>query len=140
MQQGVPQDQILLYYGDAKESKEVMKKKAENKEALITLATYSIATEGTNVKAWEVCFLVSSINNEKNTEQAVGRIRRSKEGKINPVLVYDYLLPNVYSIGTKHFYTRNTRYKKLGFTVTRINDKGQTMTTNKRKSMFTRGF
>lgn len=141
IQQGVPQDQILLYYGDAKESKEVMKKKAENKEALITLATYSIATEGTNVKAWEVCFLVSSINNEKNTEQSIGRIRRSKEGKINPVLVYDYLLPNVYSIGTKHFYTRNTRYKKLGFTVTKINDKGQTMTTtNKKKSMFTRGF
>lgn len=142
VRQGIPSDQILLYYGDAKESKEDMKKKAESKQALITLATYSIATEGTNVKAWEVCFLISSINNEKNVEQAVGRVRRSKEGKINPVLVYDYLLPNVYSIGTKHYYTRQKRYKKLGFKITKINGRGQSTTTEQpqRKSMFTRGF
>ena len=140
---GVPKDQILLYYGDAKESKEDMKKKAESRKALITLATYSIATEGTNVKAWEVCFLISSINNEKNTEQAVGRVRRSKEGKINPVLVYDYLLPEVYSIGTKHYYTRQKRYKKLGFKITRINDSGQVRSVAmqpQKRSMFTRGF
>lgn len=135
---GVPEDHILLYYGDSKESKEDMKKRAESKEALITLATYSIATEGTNVKAWEVAFLVSSINNGKNTEQAVGRIRRSKEGKINPVKVYDYSLPNVYSIGSKHYYTRRQRYKKLEFTIHNIGD--NTTTTNKKRSMFTRGF
>lgn len=140
---GVPENQILLYYGDSKESKEEMKRVAESKEALITLATYSIATEGTNVKAWEVAFLVSSINNEKNTEQAVGRIRRSKEGKINPVLVYDYILPNVYSIGSRHYYTRLKRYKKLGFTVTNINSQGQIKSSSSpstRKSMFSRGF
>lgn len=138
---GVPKEQILLYYGDAKESKEDMKKKAESKQALITLATYSIATEGTNVKAWEVAFLVSSINNEKNTEQAVGRIRRSKEGKINTVKVYDYSLPNVYSIGTKHYYTRQRRYKKLGFTIHNIGcTNGETKVTTKKNSMFTRGF
>ena len=142
VRQGVPEDQILLYYGDSKESKEDMKKKAESRQALITLATYSIATEGTNVKAWEVAFLVSSINNEKNVEQAVGRIRRSKEGKINPVLVYDYILPNVYSIGTKHYYTRQKRYKKLGFKITKINKDGavKSTQTHNRKSMFSRGF
>ena len=118
-----------------------MKRKAESRQALITLATYSIATEGTNVKAWEVAFLVSSINNEKNTEQAVGRVRRSKEGKINPVKVYDYSLPNVYSIGTKHYYTRNKRYKKLGFTIHDITKKGTiTHAPTKKKSMFSRGF
>lgn len=138
---GVPKDQILLYYGDSKESKEDMKRKAESRQALITLATYSIATEGTNVKAWEVAFLVSSINNEKNTEQAVGRVRRSKEGKINPVKVYDYSLPNVYSIGTKHYYTRNKRYKKLGFTIHDITKKGTiTHAPTKKRSMFSRGF
>lgn len=138
---GVPKEQILLYYGDAKESKEEMKRKAESREALITLATYSIATEGTNVKSWEVAFLVSSINNEKNTEQAVGRVRRSKEGKLSTVKVYDYSLPYVYSIGTKHYYTRQKRYKKLGFTITNIDKKGaKTTTTNKKKSMFSRGF
>lgn len=144
IRQGVPEDQILLYYGDSKESKEEMKRKAESREALITLATYSIATEGTNVKAWEVCFLISSINNEKNVEQAVGRVRRSKEGKINPVLVYDYILPNVYSIGTKHYYTRQKRYKKLGFNITKINEQGQVKSSivepPKKKSIFTRGF
>lgn len=132
--EGVPENEILLYYGDSKESKDTMKQRAESRQALITLATYSIATEGTNVKAWEVAFLVSSINNEKNTEQAVGRVRRSKEGKINPVLVYDYTLPNIYSIGTNHFNTRNRRYKKLGFTVEQLN------APQKQKGMFSRGF
>lgn len=130
---GIPSDKILKYYGDSKESKDELKSRAESKEALITLATYSIATEGTNVKAWEVAFMISSINNGKNTEQAVGRIRRSKEGKINPVRVYDYSLPNVYSIGSKHFYTRNTRYKKLGFDVKYLDPKPT-------KSIFSRGF
>lgn len=131
---GVPEDKILLYYGDSKDSKDVMKQKAESRQALITLATYSIATEGTNVKAWEVAFLVSSINNGKNTEQAVGRVRRSAPDKINPVKVYDYIVPNVYSIGTKHFSTRNQRYKLLDFKVDRIK------LPRKQQSMFSRGF
>lgn len=140
IEMGVPKDQILLYYGDSKESKEDMKKKAENREALITLATYSIATEGTNVKSWEVCFLVSSINNEKNTEQAVGRVRRSKEGKLSTVLVYDYMLPNVYSIGTKHYYTRQKRYDKLGFKISKIQGQKVSTTPSTRKGIFSRGF
>ena len=134
VQQGVPRDQILLYYGDAKESKESMKELAESRKALITLATYSIATEGTNVKAWEVAFLVSSVNDGKNVEQAIGRIRRSKEGKIKPVIAYDYVLNGVYSIGSKHYTTRQTRYKKLGFKINRLNK------PTKSKSLFSRGF
>lgn len=113
---GIPKDQMQLYYGDSTESKDVMKRKAESKEVLITIATYSIATEGTNVKQWEVAFLVASINNEKNVEQAVGRIRRTKKGKINPVIVYDYSLPNVYTMN-RHIYTRMKRYEKLLFDV-----------------------
>lgn len=113
---GIPLDKMQLYYGDSKESKDEMKRKAENKEVLITIATYSIATEGTNVKQWEVAFLVASINNEKNVEQAVGRIRRTKKGKINPVLVYDYSLPQVYTMG-RHIETRLKRYNKLLFKI-----------------------
>lgn len=113
-ERGIPEDEMQLYYGDAKESKDDMKSKAESKEVLITLATYSIATEGTNVKQWEVAFLVSSINNEKNVEQAVGRIRRTKHGKINPVIVHDYSLPNV-SVISRHIHTRTKRYEKLLF-------------------------
>lgn len=115
-ERGVPVEEMQLYYGDAKESKDEMKRKAESKEVLITLATYSIATEGTNVKQWEVAFLVSSINNEKNVEQAVGRIRRTKQGKINPVIVHDYSLPNV-SIISRHIHTRTKRYEKLLFKI-----------------------
>jgi superfamily II DNA or RNA helicase len=128
----VREDKIQLYYGDAKESKAEMKIKAESKEVLITLATYSIATEGTNVKAWEVAFLVSSINNEKNTEQASGRIRRAKEGKINPVRLYDFRYPNVYTLD-KHGFTRDRRYKKLKFK--KVGSKLPIST-----SLFTRGF
>ena len=115
-ERGLPEEEMQLYYGDAKESKDEMKRKAETKEVLITIATYSIATEGTNVKQWEVAVLVASINNEKNVEQAVGRIRRTKEGKISPVVVYDYSLPNVYTI-SRHIYTRMRRYNKLMFKI-----------------------
>lgn len=113
---GVPEDKMQLYYGDSKVPKTEMKRLAEEKEVLITIATYSIATEGTNVKSWEVAFLLSSISSGKNVEQAVGRIRRAKEGKINPVLVYDYSLPHVYLL-SNHIHQRYTRYKQLGFSI-----------------------
>lgn len=110
----IPSYQILLFYGDSKEDTQTMMNKAESKECLVTLATYAKATEGTNVKSWEVEFLVSSINNKKNTEQASGRIRRSKEGKMKPVLLYDYRFSNSYSL-SKHGATRDSVYKELKF-------------------------
>lgn len=108
----VPEKEIMLYYGDNKEKTEILMQKAENREVNITLATYAKATEGTNVKAWEVLFLVSSLNNAKNVEQALGRIRRRKEGKINPVLVYDINYKDCYSL-RNHINTRKTVYWKL---------------------------
>ena len=106
-------DHLGLYYGDNSDNDAVLEK-AEKNRKFITLTTYAKATEGTNVKQWEVEFLVSSLNNEKNTEQAVGRIRRTKEGKINPVLIYDYRTPKVYSVSS-HGKTRDTRYRQLHF-------------------------
>lgn len=128
----IPKDQIMLYYGDSKESSEDLMKKAENKEVLVTLATYAKATEGTNVKSWEVEFLVSSMNNEKNVEQATGRIRRTKEGKLNPVLVYDYYCMDSYSI-SNHYNTRRRVYKRLKYQID-----GDEDTSN--RSLFTRGY
>lgn len=130
----VPKDQIMLYYGDSKEKSEDMMKKAENKEVLITLATYAKATEGTNVKSWEVEFLVSSLNNEKNVEQATGRVRRRKEGKLNPVLVYDVRYSDCYSLG-RHYDTRKGVYKNLKYNI--IDPK---VDKSKRKRMFSRGY
>lgn len=124
----IPSDKILLYYGDSKEKVNDMIEKAESKECLVTLATFAKATEGTNVKAWEVEFLVSSINNEKNVEQAVGRIRRKKKGKIDPVILYDYRSPDVYTFGS-HGLTRDKTYRKLKLIV----DK-------KVKARYTRGY
>lgn len=110
---GIPENEILLYYGDAKEkSKELMQLAEDTTKTKITIATYSKAFEGTNVKAWEVAFLVSSIKDQKNTEQASGRIRRVKEGKINPVILYDYRQDNVYAMNS-HGDSREARYKKL---------------------------
>jgi hypothetical protein len=106
-------------------------KKAENKEVLVTLATYAKATEGTNVKSWEVEFLVSSLNNEKNVEQATGRIRRRKEGKLNPVLVYDVRYNKCYSLRS-HYSTRQKTYTRLKYII-QSDNKGS-------KSMFTRGY
>lgn len=105
---GVKKEQIQLYYGDAKEDDSIMKERAEKKEVLITLATFAKATEGTNVKSWEVAFLVTSINNVKNTIQAVGRIRRRKEGK-DECIVYDYVHPKVTGM-RNHIKTRMKAY------------------------------
>ena len=112
-------------------------KRAESREALITLGTLAKATEGTNVKAWEVLFLVSSMNNEKNVEQATGRIRRSNKGKLNPVIVYDYIHPYVVGIQS-HFTTRKNVYNRLKYDVKYINTKNQD--NNGRKSLFSRGY
>jgi superfamily II DNA or RNA helicase len=131
LKQFIPENQIMLYYGDAKEDSAVLMKKAENKEVLVTLATYAKATEGTNVKSWEVEFLVSSLNNEKNVEQATGRIRRRKEGKLNPVLVYDVRYNKCYSLRS-HYSTRQKTYTRLKYII-QSDNKGS-------KSMFTRGY
>ena len=128
----MPKEQILLYYGDSKEKNDELMRKAEEKECLVTLATYAKATEGTNVKSWEVEFLVSSLNNEKNVEQATGRIRRRKDGKLNTVLVYDVCYPNCYSLGS-HFYTRNKAYKRLKYQV-------DNAPVEPKKTMFSRGY
>ena len=126
----VPDNCMGLLYGDNPNNDEVLEK-AEKTRKFITLTTYAKATEGTNVKQWEVEFLVSSINNEKNTEQAVGRVRRTKEGKkISPVLIYDYRTPKVYSL-SNHGKTRDARYRQLHFTF-----EGQKKTTG----LFSRGF
>lgn len=97
IRKGVSPKSIQLYYGDAKEKDSVMKDRAESKEVLITLATFSKATEGTNVRAWERLFLVTPMNNEKGFIQAIGRGRRRKEGK-KDVKVYYYDHPNVKSV------------------------------------------
>ena len=133
----LPKEQIILYYGDSKEKSEVLMKRAESREALITLGTLAKTTEGTNVKAWEVLFLVSSMNNEKNVEQATGRIRRSNKGKLNPVIVYDYIHPYVVGIQS-HFTTRKNVYNRLKYDVKYINTKNQD--NNGRKSLFSRGY
>lgn len=101
------------YYGDSKDKKDIMLQRAE--EVPVTLATYSIATEGTNVKSWQSLFIVSSINSGKNTEQIVGRIRRT-DGIKRVAFVYDYYHPNVYGI-SKHHETRMRRYSQLGLKI-----------------------
>ena len=103
---------IQKFYGGMRETKEEVKRKAESKEALITLATISIACEGTNVKAWECGFLVSSIANEKDLIQILGRLRRTVEGKTD-VYFYDYRHPKVAGI-RNHGYKRDIWYRNLG--------------------------
>jgi superfamily II DNA or RNA helicase len=107
---GVPESHIQLYYGDNNEKSEVLKRRAETKEVLITIATFAKATEGTNVKAWERGFLVTSLNDEKNVEQAVGRCRRRKKGKPD-VKIYTYSHPNVKGM-RNHIKTQLKVFKK----------------------------
>ena len=117
IENGVPESSIQLYYGDATESKASMKAKAESGECLITIATYAIATEGTNVKKWERLFLAMTFNNAKDTIQAVGRGRRKLEGKTTCV-VYDYAHPRVAG-ARNHISTRERVYREMGFSIPR---------------------
>lgn len=126
----IPKEDIQLYYGDSKEPREVLMKRAEEKRNLITIATLSVATEGTNVKQWEVEFLISSINDGKNVEQAIGRIRRiTNKPKLKKVRVYDYRQNHVYSMAS-HSFTRDSRYKKL-----KLEDNPKT-----KRPLFSRGY
>lgn len=100
------------------DSKEEVLKKAESKEVLVTLATVAIATEGTNVKSWEVGFLVSSVANEKDLIQIIGRLRRTKEGK-ERIIFYDYRHPFVSGI-CYHGYKRDIFYKNMGIFNTEV--------------------
>ena len=126
---GVPEEDIGLYYGKNRHCDKVLEK-AESKRAFITLATYSKATEGTNVKQWEVGFLVSSVNNGKSVEQAVGRIRRiTDKPKLEKAVLYDYRYPQVYTL-SGHGATRDSRYTKLKFIGAALN----------KRSLFTRGY
>ena len=72
---------------------------------------------------------MSSLNNGKDTEQTVGRIRRVKEGgeKLDEAIVYDYRYPNAYAL-SHHGHTRDKRYREMSTTI------------GKTKSKFSRGF
>lgn len=141
----IPREDILKYYGNnnAKQNEATLAR-VERKRQSVTLATYSKATEGTNVKQWEIAFLVSSINDAKNAEQAVGRIRRtSDKPKLQQAVVYDYRCPYVYSLSS-HAATRDRRYRKLGFSFASIHNPEEKPRTPTRRGkstpLFTRGY
>ena len=126
--------ECVKYYGNNSE-RENQKSldKASSIKKLITLTTYAKTTEGTNNKMWEVAFLVSSLNNGKNVEQAIGRVRRSNDIK-EIGKVYDYRYNNSVIL-KNHGRTRSERYRKLGF-------KEIDFTTNKpvQRGIFSRGY
>lgn len=115
IENGVAKNHLQIYSSDNREPKSIIKKRAENKEVLITIATFAIATEGTNVKAWERGFLASTIANKKDLIQTIGRLRRRKAGK-KDVVVYDYRFPNVAG-ARKHGDIRDNVYDEFRFKV-----------------------
>jgi superfamily II DNA or RNA helicase len=117
------------YFGGETDDEEKLRR-AEDREVMVTCTTLAKSTEGTNVKAWEVAFLVSSISSEKNLEQACGRIRRVKQGKMSPSLVYDYRHPDVYTMKS-HGNNRDSRYRQLGF---------EFLDKTKTNKLFSRGY
>ena len=74
------------------------------------------------------------MNNEKNVEQATGRIRRKKDGKLNPVLVYDVRYSEAYSL-KNHFQNRLKVYKRLKYKVV-----GDVKIHKDNKPVFSRGY
>ena len=82
---------IQKFYGNMSDSKADIKARAESKEVLVTLATLSIACEGTNVKAWEYGFLVADIANDKDLIQALGRLRE----QLRERLMFIFLITSI---------------------------------------------
>ena len=115
--EGVDMNRVALYYGDNsdKENEQTLER-AENREVLITLTTFSKSGEGTNCRSWEAAFFVSSTPNGRVVEQSVGRIRRTKEGKISPARLYDYSYSKVATY-ENHADKRLARYHRLGFLI-----------------------
>lgn len=134
---------VQTYYGNNSDKvNEEHRKRAEEQRKLITICTYSKATEGTNVQQWECAFLIGTLNDGKNVEQAVGRIRRTKPNgeKLKVARVYDYSYPHTYSI-KNHWRTRMQRYLKLGFTIHSYpSNTGDSKPVAAKKKMFTRGY
>ena len=128
---GVPSEHIVTYYGsNSEETNRDSLSRAESGEARITLTTYAKAGEGTNCKSWEVAFLISSTSDGKKVEQAAGRVRRTKIGKIKTARLYDYNYAH-YVLLDKHYPKRVARYSRLGFSI-----KGQVV----KKPIFSLGF
>lgn len=106
---------LQLYYGNSTDKKEDIKQNAESRQKLITLATYAIATEGTNVKAWERMFMAMPVANEKDLIQAIGRVRRTNKGK-EDCIIYDYQFPYV-DMMAQQSRKRDAVYRKYKFVV-----------------------
>ena len=114
---GIPMEEMCVYNGDYSEEELLaMLEGIESEKIKITFTTYSIAKEGTNVKAWDTAFLVSSINNGKNVEQSIGRVRRTRAGKKSYATVFDVRYPQSYAL-KNHKWERDKRYKMLKCTL-----------------------
>lgn len=109
----ISKGKIILFYGDSKNDIKDLKLDVESKKILVTIATYSIAKEGTNVRAWERLFLGMSLKNELDIVQAIGRGRRIFEGK-KDLIVYDFYCPYVLFVN-RHIHFRLNTYKKYKF-------------------------
>lgn len=137
-----PADVITYYGNNSNAQNEYNLQYVEGHRQLITIATYSKATEGTNARQWEVCFLCGSLNDGKNAEQAVGRVRRTMPDpsrKLKMALVYDYSYPYAYSIRS-HWRTRERRYKELQFNIVDTEKDVDKVGRPTKRKLITRGF
>ena len=72
------------YYGDSKKKDEQREIREQHATRSILLATYSMASEATNLPWLDTCILMTP---RGDVNQAVGRIRREYENKKPPVVV-----------------------------------------------------
>jgi superfamily II DNA or RNA helicase len=113
---GFDMSRVGKYVGGTKSDADFIAK-AESKEIIITLTTLKKSTEGTNVKAWEKGFLVTSLKQTGDVIQAVGRVRRRTTYHKDAV-IYDYRHPLVNGLKT-HETNRDKAYKQIDAKVLR---------------------
>ena len=96
--------------GKAQREKAIEDMRAGKKHFLF--ATYALAKEGLDIPRLDRLYLVTPQKDYAVIAQSVGRVARTFEGKVTPV-VYDYVDNGIQYL-VRSFKKRCTTYRKLG--------------------------
>lgn len=112
---GIPEDEISLILGETKSSERTeLIEKAKNQK-LKVIITSSILDKGISIDSANVLFLLYPSKNENSTEQRIGRVSRTYQGK-ERAFVYDF----IYNHGmffSQFYKSQNVEYRECRWNV-----------------------
>jgi superfamily II DNA or RNA helicase len=103
-----------LYGAKSKDERELIKEECKAGVVSVLLGT-TVADEGLDIPALNVCHLTCPSNNDNLIKQRIGRVKRVVPGKGTPI-VYDYVDHQI-GILSKHWKNRKAWYKRNNYPV-----------------------